>query len=59
MAEKEKVKDTPKFTKEQFLNADEPIGNLDALFVVLEDDKLYTKDEALGLLNGFLAKEVK
>ena len=32
-----KVTADVKFTKEQFLNAKEPIGSLDALYVVLED----------------------
>jgi len=61
MAEKKEtnVAKTPKFTKEQFLNSTNPIGNLDALFVVLEDNKLYTESEAEKLLNDFLNKEVK
>ena len=41
-----KVTADVKFTKEQFLNAKEPIGSLDALYVVLEDGKEYTKEEA-------------
>lgn len=49
----------PKFTKEQILNAKNPIGNVDALYAVLEEDKLYTKDEALALYNDFLKREVK
>lgn len=49
----------PKFTKEQILNAKNPIGNVDALYAILEEDKLYTKDEALTLYNDFLKKEVK
>lgn len=47
-----------KFTKEQFLNAKEPIGSLDALYVVLEDGKEYTKEEAEKLLNDFLNRKV-
>lgn len=47
-----------KFTKEQFLNAKEPIGSLDALYVVLDDDKTYTKKEAKKLLNDFLNRKV-
>lgn len=47
-----------KFTKEQFLNAKEPIGSLDALYVVLEDGKEYTKEEAEKLLNEFLNRKV-
>lgn len=47
-----------KFTKEQFLNAKEPIGSLDALYVVLDDDKKYTKKEAEKLLNDFLNRKV-
>lgn len=52
-------KKEPKFTKEQFLNAKEPIGNVDALYAILEDEKTYTKEEALTLYNDFLKKEVK
>lgn len=48
-----------KFSKEQFLNAKEPIGNLDVLYVVLEDGKLYSKKEALKLHDEFMNKEVK
>lgn len=56
---KNKQENNPKFTKEQFLNAKEPIGNVDALYAVLEDGKVYTKEEALELYNTFLNKEVK
>ena len=46
--------------KEQFLNASKPTYNLDAMYVVLEDDKLYTKDEAMKLYTNFMKKkEVK
>lgn len=47
-----------KFTKEQFLNAKDPIGSLDALYVVLDDDKEYTKEEAKKLLDDFLKRKV-
>lgn len=49
----------PKYSKEQFLNAAKPQYNLDAMYVVLDDEKLYTKDEAMKLYNDFMQKEVK
>lgn len=52
-------KTAPKFTKEQFLNAKEPIGNVDALYAILDDDKTYTKAEAKKLYDAFMKKEVK
>lgn len=48
-----------KFSKEQFLNAKNPIGNVDVLYVVLEDDKFYAKDEAIKLHDEFMEREVK
>lgn len=49
----------PTFTKEQFLNAKDPIGNVDALYAILEDSKEYTKEEALRLYEDFINREVK
>lgn len=49
----------PKYSKEQFLNASKPTYNLDAMYVVLEDDKMYTRDEAMKLYNDFMNKEAK
>ena len=49
----------PRFTKEQFLNAKSSNYNLDAMYVVLEDDKTYTMEEAMELYNLFMDKEVK
>ena len=48
-----------KYSKEQILNAKKPLGNVDVLFVVLEDGKLYTKEEVQKLQDNFLKKEVK
>lgn len=56
MADKKTIN---KFSKEQILNAKNPIGDLDVLFVVLEDGKLYTKDEVKKLENEFLERRVK
>ena len=50
----EKKATAPKFSKEQFLNASKHTYNLDAMYVVLEDDKLYTKDEAMKLYTNFM-----
>lgn len=55
----DKKTDAPTFTKEQFLNAKEPIGNVDALYAILEDGKEYTKEEALKLYEDFMNREVK
>lgn len=54
-----KKKTAPKFTKEQVMNAKKPLGNLDVLYVVLEDEKSYTKAEIQKLHDDFLKKEVK
>lgn len=55
----DKKTDAPTFTKEQFLNAKDPIGNVDALYAILEDGKEYTKDEDLKLYEDFMNREVK
>lgn len=47
-----------KFSKEQILNATTPIGDPDVLFVVLEDGKLYTKEEVKKLEEEFLKRRV-
>lgn len=49
----------PTFSKDQFLNARNPIGNLDALNIVLKDGKEYTIDEAEKELKRFLNRGVK
>ncbi|MGF0095005.1 hypothetical protein ACQRC6_01075 [Peptoniphilus sp. SGI.035] len=54
-----KSNNAPTFTKEQFLNAKEPIGNVDALYAILEDGKEYTKEEVLKLYDDFMNREVK
>lgn len=60
MAEKKTAtKAVSKYSKEQFLNAKNPTYNVDAMYVVLDDDKLYTKDEAMKLYSDFMQKEVK
>lgn len=48
------IENSPKFTKKQILNKRDPEYNLDVMFVVLEDGKLYTKDEAMGLYIDFM-----
>lgn len=55
----DKKTNAPTFTKEQFLNAKEPIGNVDALYAILEDGKEYTKEEAIKLYEEFINREVK
>ena len=55
----DKKTDAPTFTKEQFLNAKDPIGNVDALYAILEDGKEYTKEEALKIYEDFMNREGK
>lgn len=59
MTETKKKTAAPKFNKEQFLNASKPQYNLDAMYVVLDDEKLYTVEEAMKLYDEFMNKEVK
>lgn len=62
MTEKKAIKNKEtdyKYSKEQFLNSTKPIGNVDALYVVLEDGKYYSRAEAKKLLDEFLNKEIK
>lgn len=47
-----------KYTKAQFLNRENPTYNLDAMYVVLEDDKTYSEQEAMGLYNDFMNKKL-
>lgn len=55
MAEKKPV---AKFSKEQLLNAKQPIGNVDVLYAILDEEKQYTKEEAIKLYESFLKSEV-
>lgn len=56
---KNSINTETRYTKEQILNKQNPGYNVDAMYVVLDDDKTYTKDEAMKLYHEFMNKEIQ